>query len=212
MPSIVAFGEYVDTHKWAYYLFNGATSFIALYLYVCAVCRIKTLKLLDCGIIMVGIIISYIVEAFLPTQLFTYNIALYFILVAIIGKINKIKSYEVFYSSCICFVITAFSQSISLEIRGLSTLVSYPNTATYFILLIDLYIWSVLLYLFFNYKGEEKMGRAGAPWYGEDLANAIEAAKTIIAKIENNKYDEQDIKEFTEVNAEIAKYATKNKD
>lgn len=160
-PSIVKFGNYVDNHKWAYYLFNGTTSFISLYLYVCAVCKIKKLKLLDCGIILFFIAISYIVEWLIPNQLFTYNVALYFILVLIIGKVDKIKDYEVFYSSCICFLITAFSQSISLEIRGISTLISYPNTATYFILLIDLYIWSMLLYLFFNYKGGKK-------WVGQE--------------------------------------------
>ena len=56
------------------------------------------------------------------------------------------------------------------------------------------------------------MGRPFFPTYGEDLANAIETAKTIIAKIESNKYDEKDVKELTEVNAEIIKYATKNED
>ena len=56
------------------------------------------------------------------------------------------------------------------------------------------------------------MGYPFWPVYGEDLANAIETAKTIIAKIESNKYDEKDVKELTEVNAEIIKYATKNED
>lgn len=56
------------------------------------------------------------------------------------------------------------------------------------------------------------MGWVNLPVYGEDFANAIETAKTIIAKIESNKYDEKDVKELTEVNAEIIKYATKNED
>lgn len=54
------------------------------------------------------------------------------------------------------------------------------------------------------------MGYHNLPVYGEDLANAIETAKTIIAKIESNKYDEQDLKELAEVNAEIIKYAIKD--
>lgn len=56
------------------------------------------------------------------------------------------------------------------------------------------------------------MGWDGFPVYGEDLANAIEAAKKIIAKIESNKYDEQDLKELAEVNYQIVKYASNNKD
>ena len=56
------------------------------------------------------------------------------------------------------------------------------------------------------------MGYPFWPVYGKDFANAIETAKTLIAKIESNKYDEQDVKELAEVNAEIIKYATKNED
>ena len=56
------------------------------------------------------------------------------------------------------------------------------------------------------------MGYLSYPIYSEDLANAIETAKILIAKIESNKYDEKDIKELAEVNAEIVKYATTNED
>lgn len=52
------------------------------------------------------------------------------------------------------------------------------------------------------------MGVDTFPVYAEDLASAIEASKKIIAKIESNKYDEKDLKELAEVNAEIIKYAT----
>ena len=52
------------------------------------------------------------------------------------------------------------------------------------------------------------MGYLSYPIYSEDLASAIEASKKIIAKIESNKYDEKDLKELAEVNAEIIKYAT----
>ena len=54
------------------------------------------------------------------------------------------------------------------------------------------------------------MGRDTLPVYAEDLASAIEAGKKIIAKIESNKFDEQDLKDLAEVNAEIIKYASAN--
>ena len=53
------------------------------------------------------------------------------------------------------------------------------------------------------------MGRAGAPLYAEDFANALETAKRLIAKIESNKYDEADLDELASVNAEIIEYAHK---
>lgn len=56
------------------------------------------------------------------------------------------------------------------------------------------------------------MGRPGAPWYGEDLANAIEATKVIIAKIESNKFTKTDLVELAHLNAEIIQYAVKNED
>lgn len=54
------------------------------------------------------------------------------------------------------------------------------------------------------------MGWDGVPVYGEDLANAIETAKALIAKIESNKFDSKDLEELAEVNADIIKYATKD--
>ncbi len=54
------------------------------------------------------------------------------------------------------------------------------------------------------------MGFNTFPVYAEDLASAIEASRKIIAKIESNKYDEQDLKELAIINAEIIKYATIN--
>lgn len=56
------------------------------------------------------------------------------------------------------------------------------------------------------------MGWHSLPVYGKDFASAIETAKKLIAKIESNKYDEQDLKDLAEVNAEIIKHATANKD
>ena len=55
-----------------------------------------------------------------------------------------------------------------------------------------------------------KMGFDFAPVYGEDLGSAIETAKKLIAKIESNKFDEQDLKELANVNAEIIRYASAN--
>ena len=53
------------------------------------------------------------------------------------------------------------------------------------------------------------MGRVLFPVYGEDLGSAIENAKSIIAKIETNKFDKEDINDLVsaleDIKAEIAK-------
>ena len=55
------------------------------------------------------------------------------------------------------------------------------------------------------------MGYVGYPVYGEDLASVIETAKLLIERIESGKADEATLKELANVNAEIIKYATTDK-
>lgn len=149
---ILKLGNYVDNHLWCYYLFNGLTSYIIIFLYTCACCRILKLDLIENIIIIVSICLSFIIQKFLPTLYLSYNFMGYIFLPLIVAFRRKLSNISIFYSTCICFLITTLAQYLSLEIRGISTLVNYPNTATYFVLLIDLYIWNILLYLFYNYK------------------------------------------------------------
>lgn len=154
IPAIVKFGNYVDTHKWAYYLFNFINSMIIMFFYCCACCRTKTLKIVELLTLAVLTILSYPIAIYLPNLSFAYNNVLYLLMPLVIMLLRKNKDSNVFYSTAISFVITSMAQAMSLEIRGISTLISYPNIATLFVLLIDLHIWNILLYLYFNYKGE----------------------------------------------------------
>lgn len=47
------------------------------------------------------------------------------------------------------------------------------------------------------------MGKANAPWYGEDLGSAIETAEKVIAKIKTNKFDKGDLVELSKCFVEI---------
>lgn len=154
LPRIVQFGEWVDSHWWSYDIFNGLTSFFILYLYCCACCRVRKLDYCECCAIVASIIMSVLVQDFWQNFFVYYNFMVYVFLPMLIVFKRKIKDVSVFYSTCACFLITTLAQCVSLEIRGIYSVVSYPNTATYIVLLIDLYIWSVLLYLFFNNKKE----------------------------------------------------------
>lgn len=159
IPSIVDFGNYVDSNLWAYYLFNFVTSMITMFFFCCACCRIKSLKLIEWVILGCLTILSYSISVYLPALSFAYNNVLYILVPLIIAILRKDNRSNIFYSTAICFVITSIAQAMSLTIRDISTLIAYPNTAVYFVLLIDLYIWNILLYLFYNYeKGEKENG------------------------------------------------------
>lgn len=153
---IVNFGAYVDTHKWAHYLFNSFVSFFVLYFYCCACIRTKKLDYKELSILLASIIFYCFVEEFLPSFLFVYNNILYILLPFIFILMRKDKDIKVMISTSVCFIITSLAQVLSLNIRGISTLISYPNAATLTILAIDAYIWNVLLYCFYNYKKENK--------------------------------------------------------
>jgi hypothetical protein len=158
IPSIVNFGSYVDSHLWAYYLFNGITSYLIGYVYCCACCRVKSLKIFDCFILLLLVAIPFALPFVLPILSLVYNNILYILAPLVMSARSKSNTKNIFYSTTISFVVTSLAQVASLEIRGISTIISYPNTATYFVLLIDLYIWNFLLYFYFNWKGDNKNG------------------------------------------------------
>ena len=137
IPRIVKFGDYIDSHWWAYYLVNGAISYFTMFLYTCACCRIKALNVVECLLLFAITVLSYVIEKFLPNQLLAYNFCGYVVMPLIVAINRKIKDYKIFYSTVISFIVTTVAQSLSLAIRDISNLITYPNTATFLILAID---------------------------------------------------------------------------
>lgn len=152
IESVVKFGNYVDTHQWAYYLFNFATSIFTGYFYCCACCRKKGLSFVQFSILAITTIILFIIQKYLPTYYFGLNMVIMVILPTIICRLDKSLDIKYLYSTATSFTIYYLAQMLSLEIRNISIMISYPNSATYTILLIDAYIWGVLLYNFYNFK------------------------------------------------------------
>lgn len=156
LPSIVEFGNYVDTHKWAYYLFHLFIAYISGYFYYAACYRKYKLDWKENLTIVIFYVISMLIQYFLPN---IYSPFLYVSLILqpfIMLFVHKSLKQETFISVCICFIVDILAQAISMEIRNIILLTEYINTATLIILLIDTYIWRVLLYLFFNYKTIKK--------------------------------------------------------
>ena len=152
IDAIVKFGNYVQNHLWAYYIFVFMTTFFVFYFLTCASCRKKNLSLLQICIISINIVCLLLIQKYLPTYYFSANEFSMFIVPAICCLIDKKKDIKYFYSTIICCTINSLAQIFSLLIRDIGTMIAFPNIVSYTILLLDAYIWLVLLYNYFNYK------------------------------------------------------------
>lgn len=154
-PNIVKFGEFVDKNILASFVVNTLTSYLSMFLYTCACCRIKNLSKREHSILFCNVALAFVVQSIYPSFSIYYNFLGYVIMPMLICLCRKNVGGNAFYSTCACYIINILAQCISLEIRGIYSIISYPNTATYLILLIDLYIWNFLLYSYFNFKKGE---------------------------------------------------------
>lgn len=156
LPGVVAFGTYVDTHPWAYYLFNGSVSFITCYVFCCACCRQKYLNYKECTILLFGTILWYVLAHYVPTLAEPFNYVYFIALPALFLRMRREVRIKYFYSTAVCFTIHILLQYVLAIIKDLTVLVTYPNSATFTILLIDGFIWLIGLYLFYNKGGEKQ--------------------------------------------------------
>ena len=157
IESVVKFGQYVDTHQWAYYTYYFIVGFVSGYIYFCACCRKKRLTIAQVCILCLEVILLFIVQKYLIQYYTTINIVCLVLLPAIFCAMDKCTDIKYIYSTTTCLTIHMLSQMFSLMIRDISIRISYPNAATLTILLVDVYIWTMLLYNYFNYK-ERKYG------------------------------------------------------
>ena len=155
---VVELGEYVDSHKWAYYLFFFIISFAGGYFYVCACCRKKSLKFRDVCILAIEVILLFVVEKYLMQYYVYINWFCMLIMPTIICRLDGRTDIKYLYSTVSCLTIHSIAQLISLEIRNISLMISFPNSATFTVLTIDAFIWLVLLYNFYNFKEDYNNG------------------------------------------------------
>lgn len=155
IPAIVKVGEYVDTHLWATLLFHFVVAYVGNFVFVCACSRKKWLNkyehLVMLAFTITGIAMQYIlIDIYVP---FTYVMLV--LMPFVIMTLTKNVNTKTFISTTVCFSIDIMAQAFSKSIRDIVILSNCVNTATMTILLIDGFIWRILLYLFFNnMKGE----------------------------------------------------------
>lgn len=154
-PQIVAFGNYVDSHLWSKYLFSFVISYCGWFFYCCACCRKYKLSFVQNAIVMATIIISITIQQFLQNMYAPFNYVMFIFIPFICVMADNNLNAKTFKSTVIVFTIDILSEALSVEIRNIVVLVPSINSATMVVLLIDTFIWRILLYLFFNYRKSE---------------------------------------------------------
>lgn len=158
LDSIVAFGNYVDSHMWVYYIYDGIISFITYYIYCCACCRVKRLDYKKCILIVAFIFIGNLIYSFLPVLSLTISYIYMILLPTLFILMDKRTDIKYLKSTTLCFVVHSLSQILIKKIRGLDSAIMYPNSATFTLFIIDGFILLFVLFFYFNSKGGDKNG------------------------------------------------------
>ena len=143
---LIAIGNSIDSHRWCYYIVCCITSFVTYWLYLCACCSRKRLKVWQIALVIAVILGSCVVDKIDP------NIALYSIITMIIlpaifkGKLTNIA---------IVFSVHIIAQYLSISIRNFSLLFATFNSLFGLIMTFEMYIWLSLFYIIFNYDVKE---------------------------------------------------------
>lgn len=167
---IIAIGDYVDNHKWLYYICCGITSFITYWFYLCAVSHRLYLKWYECLYVLIAIIGIRAISLFDNTLATGLTCSMFLILPAITK--GDIKTNAIVYST------HAMAQCLSLRIRELPIYLENINFLTSILMTFECYLWLMLLYIIFNIKKEsENMGQICPPFYGKSKFYAKKKAK-----------------------------------
>ena len=156
IPSVVAFGNFVDSHLWAYYLYHFAISSFSGYFYCCACCMQKRLKRKQLIVLFSLIVFCLVIQVVYPQLYTAFNYMVFVSMPFIMTIIEKTTAKETFISTIACFCIDILAQSLTIVIRDILPFTQAINSTVITILFIDLVIWRMLLYFFFNNKNQKE--------------------------------------------------------
>ena len=149
---VVLVGNYIDNHLWANLIASSIISFAVAYLYFGAVLERFKLNWKQLVAIAVMIVIGTIFQYFVPNMSLAYNI----VSMVAVPAIFKPKVFPLVFTFCIHIA----AQYLAVEIRGIGANIADRNFATFLVILIDHFVWLILLFLLFNYKGGKKDGKS----------------------------------------------------
>lgn len=156
VPRIVVFGNFIDSNKWFYHIFEFLWGTAIFSIYTCACCRMRKPKPKDLGVVALFVLAMRLLYEFKPEYYFGTSISFLVLCPFVVCFINRNLSKDTFVSLVFCFFVDNFSQILSMKIRDLTIMAQNINTATLIILTIDVIIWRMLLYCYFNFKNIKK--------------------------------------------------------
>ena len=154
-PRLVEIGVALQSNKWYLHLFNFVVGYIHGYLLCCACCRTYKLNWKGNLVFLCACIFLRIVSEFYPEHYTIFSFLNLILTPFIICYLNKNVNQRTFVSTILCNAFDIFCQVFSLVVRNLALISTKGNVVTYLILIIDMVIWRIMLYLFFNYKNKE---------------------------------------------------------
>lgn len=151
-PRLVEFGALIQSNKWYYHIFNFITGYIHGYILYCA-CTRKPYLSWKGNVVLVGqLVLLSLISEFYFAQYATINCAFMCIAPFIICVWENNITKDTFISTVSCFGLELGFEFFSLAVRNLLAMTLYPNVVSVLVLMVDVFIWRIMLYLFFNYK------------------------------------------------------------
>lgn len=143
-PNIIKLGKFVESNIIIENIFRVLTSFITYYLFSCACTGRFKFKWYEFLIILAFSIISRLCTIYLP-NLYTHTAT------SIMLLLPTILKGKLLYTS-ISFVLHGYLTQFLLQIRGFETIILQYNLISGIALMVECYVWLVILALFFNLK------------------------------------------------------------
>ena len=141
---LIAIGQYVDSNLWLYNIIAVVTSFISYWFYLGAVLKKYVLHWKELIAIAVAIAVTHLLYEFNQALYSAASIA-FMLLIPMLFKAE-------YKPVAIVFSTHYLSQTLSLLIRDLPSLLINVNFASIFLLTAESYLWLLLFYLYYNYK------------------------------------------------------------
>ena len=130
--------NFIDEHLILRYTVSTVTGFITYYLFVCACAKLTKIDIKGCIIILIMVLVGHIIYNYTCFGIH-YGVCSMFLLAAVFG--GNLKDTALIYT------IHGLAQILSLNIRSVSILIEQYSYAQFLVMLLDTYIWLILLWI-----------------------------------------------------------------
>lgn len=148
-PNIIRLGTFVQSNIIVENIFRILTSFITYYLFSCACTGRFKFKWYEFLIILAFAIISRLCAIYL-TNLYTHTS------ISIMLLLPTILKGKLLYTST-SFILHGYLSQFLFSIRGFETILTHYNLVSGIVLMIEGFVWLIILTIVFNLK-EDKNG------------------------------------------------------